>query len=345
MVGTIYSKFFWQDFQGDDELRLCSLGAQGLWMRMLCMAARANPVGHVLVGGRNPTPDDIRRVTGCVETDEQIEAYRRELIDTRTCDVTPSGVLVSRRLVRDARRRSISTKGGLARQAQRIAPPEKRTTGTSHIVQPTVPATINHQPESINHQPSVGVNGRKMAKVIEALGFDPTASGRLWKWIDSLLELEKAGFDLDLDIVPAIEECRKTGIKRDISSLAYFRRPIEAMRQSRQMAEESRKLRAAAMEAALQTVSAADWERALQRYMRDGVWKAPAIGPSPVCRGCVCPPELLEVARARWEEQGRHPREDLLDDGAPWKPGCAAFPEPLPFWSDNVVAMPRRTAP
>ena len=52
MSGTIWSKFYWSDWETDPALRLCSLAAQGLWMRMLCVAASHDPIGYVAVAGR-----------------------------------------------------------------------------------------------------------------------------------------------------------------------------------------------------------------------------------------------------------------------------------------------------
>lgn len=34
-----WAKFFWADWAGDNCLSLCTLAAQGLWMRLLCIAA------------------------------------------------------------------------------------------------------------------------------------------------------------------------------------------------------------------------------------------------------------------------------------------------------------------
>ena len=52
MAGTIWTKFFWQDWAADPALRMCSFAAQGLWMRVLCLAAEADPIGYVVVNGK-----------------------------------------------------------------------------------------------------------------------------------------------------------------------------------------------------------------------------------------------------------------------------------------------------
>ena len=47
-----WSKFFWNDWENDPALKLCSLAAQGLWMRMLCICAKGETRGWLLVSGR-----------------------------------------------------------------------------------------------------------------------------------------------------------------------------------------------------------------------------------------------------------------------------------------------------
>ena len=42
--GQRWSKFWWGDWQNDKALRLCSIGARGLWMEMLCIAHEGEPV-------------------------------------------------------------------------------------------------------------------------------------------------------------------------------------------------------------------------------------------------------------------------------------------------------------
>ena len=48
-----WSKFEWQKWEAEPTLKLCSLGAQGLWMRLLCVMAQED--GYLLVNGRAPS--------------------------------------------------------------------------------------------------------------------------------------------------------------------------------------------------------------------------------------------------------------------------------------------------
>lgn len=69
MSGTVWSKFFWADWESDPNLRLCSLAAQGLWMRLLCVAAAHEPIGYVAVAGKGLDEAALARLTGCPEAE------------------------------------------------------------------------------------------------------------------------------------------------------------------------------------------------------------------------------------------------------------------------------------
>ena len=65
----LWGKFFWKDWSNDQALRLSSLAAQGLWMRILCVAAEADPIGYVRVNGRALGVTDIAKLAGVTETE------------------------------------------------------------------------------------------------------------------------------------------------------------------------------------------------------------------------------------------------------------------------------------
>jgi hypothetical protein len=57
-----WGKFYWSDWADDPALALCSLAAQGLWMRLLCIAAQGAPYGHVNIGGKSPTVEMLAKL-------------------------------------------------------------------------------------------------------------------------------------------------------------------------------------------------------------------------------------------------------------------------------------------
>ncbi len=95
------SKWFWNDWDNDIALHLCSLAAQGLWMRMLSIAARATPIGYVMVNGRSVDATDLAHVTGASEA--EIRCLLDELEDRRVFSRDRHHRIYNRRMVRDDR--------------------------------------------------------------------------------------------------------------------------------------------------------------------------------------------------------------------------------------------------
>ncbi|MFG1372159.1 hypothetical protein V5F32_08295 [Xanthobacter oligotrophicus] len=97
-----WSKFFWSDWEADQGLRLCSLAAQGLWMRMLCVCARHEPKGYLAINGNPLVVEDIARLAGVAETEAGI--LMEELDRNGVFSRNRSGCIYSRRMLRDEKR-------------------------------------------------------------------------------------------------------------------------------------------------------------------------------------------------------------------------------------------------
>lgn len=110
MTGTTWSKFFWADWESDQALRLCSLAAQGLWMRMLCVAASHDPVGYVCMAGQPLGVTDLAVLAGASET--QVAALMSELANRGVFSRDRAGRIYCRRMVRDARRSATNARNG-----------------------------------------------------------------------------------------------------------------------------------------------------------------------------------------------------------------------------------------
>jgi hypothetical protein len=95
-----WGKFFWADWDTDPALKLCSFAAQGLWMRMLCIAAQHEPIGYVAVGGHALDAPSIARMTG--GTEPEVSLLLRELESTGVFSRDRKGVIYSRRMIKDA---------------------------------------------------------------------------------------------------------------------------------------------------------------------------------------------------------------------------------------------------
>lgn len=98
--GHHWSKFWWKDWDADEGLKMCCFAAQGLWMRLLCIMHKANPIGHLLVNGRSPNPRQI--VALCGGNEKEIRQLLDELEENGVFSRNDDGVIFSRRMVRDA---------------------------------------------------------------------------------------------------------------------------------------------------------------------------------------------------------------------------------------------------
>jgi hypothetical protein len=93
-------KFYPSDWRGDPRLRMCSIGARGLWMEMMCIMHEAEPYGHLIVGKVPVTNRQLASLAGippgdCLKFIAELESagvYSRQ-------DGTKT--IYSRRMVRD----------------------------------------------------------------------------------------------------------------------------------------------------------------------------------------------------------------------------------------------------
>ncbi|MGC5748438.1 winged helix-turn-helix domain-containing protein [Gluconobacter sp. NFX36] len=99
MSARRWAKFWWQDWQRDPALRMCSLAARGAWIEILCLMADANPVGHLLVNGRAPNMRQLAAVLGCSE--REASKHVSELEENGVFSRSDDGTIYSRRMVRD----------------------------------------------------------------------------------------------------------------------------------------------------------------------------------------------------------------------------------------------------
>ncbi len=132
--GGSWSKFHWDDYECDLDLKVVSLAAQGLWMRLLCLMHRSEPYGHLVVHGRRPSIDKIGMLVS--RKPEEIVPLMAELeaahVFSRTVE---GGVIFSRRMVADRAAYEAGRANGLtggnpspdAQPRKRGRPPGSRT--------------------------------------------------------------------------------------------------------------------------------------------------------------------------------------------------------------------------
>lgn len=110
MSGTVWAKFYWADWQSDPKLKLCSLAAQGLWMRMLCIAADAKTVGYVTVDGKPMGAEEIAIIAG--QPAKAVKPLLDELERRGVFSRSGKGVIYCRRMVVDQKKARAARKNG-----------------------------------------------------------------------------------------------------------------------------------------------------------------------------------------------------------------------------------------
>lgn len=103
-------KFYPADWQADQALRLCSLGARGLWVECIAIMHRARPYGHLLINGQPVTDTQLAVLVGA--SPEQVTDALCELGTAGVFSRTKKGVIYSRRMVRDEKKARISRENG-----------------------------------------------------------------------------------------------------------------------------------------------------------------------------------------------------------------------------------------
>lgn len=110
MASNPWDKWYWNDWENDPALKLCSLAAQGLWMRMLCICAKADPKGYLLVAGQPVLPSDLARLVGTNE--DQVETLLSELASKGVFSLDRKSRIYSRRMLRDVHRSRVAQQNG-----------------------------------------------------------------------------------------------------------------------------------------------------------------------------------------------------------------------------------------
>lgn len=148
MVANPWDKFYWNDWEQDPALKLCSLAAQGLWMRLLCICAKAEPKGYLLVAGQPLSPADLVTLVGRPET--EIETLMSELSLKGVFSRDRIGRIYSRRMIRDVKRGRKARENG-AKGGNPTLSNETETFGSDNL--PVILPDKPHKPSSISQYP------------------------------------------------------------------------------------------------------------------------------------------------------------------------------------------------
>ena len=106
-----WMKFYPSDWKSDDAVRICSLGARGLWIEMLCLMHQAAPRGSLLINGKHVSVRQLAGLSGAPVGD--IEVFLLELEEAGVFSRDEDGTIYSRRIRRDEAKAAIDRANGL----------------------------------------------------------------------------------------------------------------------------------------------------------------------------------------------------------------------------------------
>lgn len=129
-----WSKFFWADWESDGGLRQCSLAAQGLWMRMLCICARSDTRGYLTIAGVHL--DVAALATAVSRPETEVGPLMEELERWGVFSRDRKGLIYSRRMVRDDKK----SKDGRKFKKEAIS---KSQQGTDNKEEKCVPSRVS----------------------------------------------------------------------------------------------------------------------------------------------------------------------------------------------------------
>lgn len=105
-------QFYPADWRKDQGLKLCSLAARGLWIDLMCLMHDAEPYGYLTINGQPMQPEQIARLIG--ESPKDVRKCMSELQENNVFSITESGIIFSRRMVKDESIREARASGGQA---------------------------------------------------------------------------------------------------------------------------------------------------------------------------------------------------------------------------------------
>ncbi|MFT3987201.1 hypothetical protein [Aestuariivirga sp.] len=286
MAGTIWTKFFWADWESDASLRLCSLAAHGLWMKMLCIAAKADPTGYLTINGRSLGVTDIARLAGVTET--ECKSLLGELDRNGVFSRDRNGTIFSRRMVRDEKRSREAQKNGkkggnpslgkVTEKSSTLNPPLN-----PHLKPPDNGGDKTHKPIANSHKPEAAapLPPNLHEQVSAALRQIPEVRKHpifADDFVYPITQLIQQGYDLRSQIIPIVAK-RAATAKFPIKGWSYFVSAIqEATGQNTPPPPVPED----------ETV----WDNRLDVARRRRAWDV-RWGPMPHAEGCRVPPQLL----------------------------------------------------
>jgi hypothetical protein len=286
-----WSQFDWDTYDTESTLKLCSLAAQGLWMRLLCICHREG--GYLKINGRAPSINAIARVIGHAEA--EILPLLKELETEGVYSRTAGGLIYSRRMLKAAKKSANGRKGG----------------SPKHRGQNDNPGLLKPESESESERDSPQTPQGDLRLIGEAV--DPVR-----KAFDQWNVLAKR---LELSVCLDLTERRRTAIRERLAAhggLASWTKALASLERSAwclgqtedgfkatldfvikpdkflKLLEGGYERRARRGADVTKIEGWSPWLGRVARWRANMTWETHNWGPAPGQPGCEVPPEFLE---------------------------------------------------
>lgn len=305
-------KFYPSDWRADPALRMCSVGARGLWMEMLCIMHEAEPYGSLRVNGRAVTDQQLAALAG--SSVKEVSTWLSELDTAGVFSRDDEGAIISRRMQRDKAKadadKSNGRRGGNPKLRMGVNPHDNPPVGEGDKAQkPEARSQKETTPSGVvSAAPPTGDLDHLSTKLLDAVG-DGNIQPHGCIDLSAILGLLAAGVDLETDILPTIR-ARAAKLRRPVGSWAYFTEAIRDAYNRRieagQGLSQPKKVAPIKPDADMSPDELrAAWRKRLNYGRAYRSWPE-FWGPMPGQPGCTAPPDMLEP------KDGQHP------DGSPW---------------------------
>lgn len=237
MSGTVWAKYYWADWLSDPGLMRSSLAAQGLWARMLAIAALNDPPGYLSIRGVAMTSEEIAATVG--KPPSEVIPLVTELERNGVFSRDRKEIIYSRRIVRDEKKAKTARENGKnggnpsIRKIKQIPASVNQNSGEQEIfrldpararARDHKPIANSQKPEDISSSPSPVMTGRALEdRLRDAAGWqnEPAPKLAITGPIQALLD---QGADFDLDVAPTVAAFADK--VRSRTSWNYFVNPI-----------------------------------------------------------------------------------------------------------------------
>lgn len=227
-----WMKFYPSDWRADPALRMCSVGARGLWMEMLCVMHEATPRGSLVVNGRSVNERQLAGLAGCSVDD--VASMLSELEDAGVFSREEDGTIFSRRMRRDdekaERDKANGRKGGNPSLKSENVGVNPADNAEDKAQKPEVRVQKNYTAgaQADAGGPTRADLDRLEDALREAAGPALNAASPGLLTLAPILNLISAGADLEQDILPAVRQvvARPSLRRGSVRSWEFFTEPI-----------------------------------------------------------------------------------------------------------------------